>query len=90
MNSVNKLPLWSQNTYLTARGSGDDSVHVSSVITPHYAAKMYEGRCSAITNVTCYPERALWRYDIPFLFTIQSEVDSGIVQYVYVCVCVCV
>jgi len=30
MNSVNKIPLRSQNTYLTA---GDDSVHVSSVIT---------------------------------------------------------
>ena len=32
-NSVNKIPLRSQNTYLTAGGSGDDSVHVSSVIT---------------------------------------------------------
>jgi len=34
MNSVNKIPLRSQNTYLTAGGSGDGSVHVSSVITP--------------------------------------------------------
>jgi len=34
INSVNKIPLRSQNTYLTAGGSGDDSVHVSSVITP--------------------------------------------------------
>ena len=34
MNSVNKIPLWSQNTYLTAGGSGEDSVNVSSVITP--------------------------------------------------------
>ena len=53
MNSVNKIPLRSQNTYLTIGGNDDDSVHVSSVITPHYAAKMYEGRRSAITNVTC-------------------------------------
>ena len=29
MNSVNKIPLQSQNTYLTAGGSGDGSVHVS-------------------------------------------------------------
>jgi hypothetical protein len=34
MNSVNKIPLRSQNKYLTAGGSGDDSVHVSAVITP--------------------------------------------------------
>jgi len=34
INSVNKIPLRSQNTYLTAGGSDDDSVHVSSVITP--------------------------------------------------------
>ena len=34
MNSVNKIPLRSQNTYRTAGGSGDDSVRVSSVITP--------------------------------------------------------
>ena len=34
MNSVNKIPLLSQNTYRTAGESGDDSVHVSSVITP--------------------------------------------------------
>jgi len=33
INSV-KVPLWSQNMYLTAGGSGEDSVHVSSVITP--------------------------------------------------------
>ena len=34
MNSVNEIPLRSQNTYLTGGGSGDDSVDVSSVITP--------------------------------------------------------
>ena len=51
MNSVNKIPLQSQNTYLTSGGSGDDSAHVSSV---HYAAKIYEGRRSAIINITCY------------------------------------
>jgi len=34
MNSVNKIPLRSQNTYRTAGGSGDDSVQVSSIITP--------------------------------------------------------
>jgi len=34
MISVNKIPLWSQNRYLTAGRSGDGSVHVSSVITP--------------------------------------------------------
>ena len=34
MNSVNKIPLRSQNTYLIAGVSGDDSVHVSSLITP--------------------------------------------------------
>ena len=33
MNSVNKIRLRSQSTYFTAGGSGDDSVHVSSVIT---------------------------------------------------------
>jgi len=39
MNFVNKIPLWFQNTYLTAGGSGDDSVHVSSVITPMLRSK---------------------------------------------------
>jgi len=34
MNSVNKIPLRSQNTYVTAGGSGDDSVHGSPVVTP--------------------------------------------------------
>ena len=34
MNSVNKIRLRSQSTYLTAGRSGDDSVHVLSVITP--------------------------------------------------------
>jgi hypothetical protein len=41
MNSVNKIPILSfcvkktnHSTYLTAGGSGDGSVHVSSVITP--------------------------------------------------------
>ena len=34
MNSVNKILLRSQNTYLTPDGSGDDNVHVSSLITP--------------------------------------------------------
>jgi hypothetical protein len=41
MNSANKIRLLSfcvkktnHSTYLTAGGSGDDSVHVSSVITP--------------------------------------------------------
>ena len=31
---LSKIPLRSQNTYLTGDGSGDDSVHVASVITP--------------------------------------------------------
>jgi hypothetical protein len=60
MNSVNKILLLffcvkktNHSTYLTAGGSGDDSVHVSSLIL-HYAEKMYEGRHSAITNFTCY------------------------------------
>jgi len=34
MNPVNKIPLRSQNKYLTAGGSDGDGVHVSSVITP--------------------------------------------------------
>jgi hypothetical protein len=41
MNSINKIPLLSfcvkktnHRTYLRAGGSGDDSVHVSSVIIP--------------------------------------------------------
>jgi len=43
-------------TYLTAGGSGDDSVHVSSVISPtqrseNNAAKKYEGRRSAIKKL---------------------------------------
>jgi hypothetical protein len=33
MNSANKIPLRSHNTYLTAGGRGDGSVHDSSVIT---------------------------------------------------------
>ena len=33
-NSVKKIHLRSQNTYRTAGGSGDDSVHVLSVFTP--------------------------------------------------------
>jgi hypothetical protein len=37
---------------------------------------MYEGRCSAITNVTT--ERALWPYDKTFLFNNKPEVDFGI------------
>jgi hypothetical protein len=48
--------------YLTAGRSGNDSVHVSSVILLHYTAKMYEGRYPAITNITCTSERVLWHY----------------------------
>jgi len=62
-------------TYLKAGGSGDDSVLVSSVITPTLRSKN-EGRRSVITNVTT--ECVLWRYDNAFLFTNQSEVDFGI------------
>jgi hypothetical protein len=57
MNSVNKIRLLSScvkktnhSTHLTAGWSGDVSVHVTTVISP----KLYEGRRSAITNVTCY------------------------------------
>ena len=52
---VNKIPLRSQNTYVTAGGSGDYSVHVSSVITPTLRSEnVCGGRRSAITNITCY------------------------------------
>jgi len=42
---------------------------------------MYEGRRSAITNVTT--ELALWRYDNAFLVTNQSEVDFGIALVIW-------
>jgi hypothetical protein len=40
---------------------------------------MYEGRPSAMTNVTVTTELALWCYDDVFLSTNQSDVDFGIV-----------
>ena len=52
MNSVNKIPLRSQNTYLTAGGSGIDSVHVSPVITPTPRSKNEWGY--AFSNNKCY------------------------------------
>jgi hypothetical protein len=39
-----KIPLQSQNTYFTAGGSSDDSVHVSSVITPTLRSKNVWGQ----------------------------------------------
>ena len=52
MNSVNKIPLRSQNTYPTAGGSGDDSVHVSSVITPTLRSENVCGQ--AFSDNKCY------------------------------------
>ena len=50
--------------------------------------KIYEGRRSAIKNVTSYyTEHVLWRYDNA-LFTNQSEVDFGIAHVCIPC-CVC-
>jgi hypothetical protein len=39
--------------YFTAGGSGNDSVHVSSVIIPTLCSENAWGRCSTITNFTC-------------------------------------
>jgi len=44
INSVNKFPLRSHNTYLTASGSGEDSVHVSSVISPTLRSENVRGQ----------------------------------------------
>jgi len=54
MNSVNKVPLRSQDTYLAAAGAAMIVSMFHQQLLLHYAAKMYEGRRSAITNVTCY------------------------------------
>jgi hypothetical protein len=50
---------------------------------------MYDGRCSAITNVLVTTERAISRYDKAFLFNDKSEVDFGIAYpytYIYICI----
>jgi hypothetical protein len=52
------------STYFTAGWSGDDSVHVSSVLTTTLRSEDAEGMCSEITKVTCYNwvcTSALWQ-----------------------------
>jgi hypothetical protein len=77
MNSVNKIPLLSfcmhktnRITYLTAGRSGDDSVHVSSVITATLRSENVWGWAFSDKKKTLLvtTELALWRYDKAFLF----------------------
>ena len=93
MNSVKKIHLRSQNTYRTAGGSGDDSVHVLSVFTPTLRGENVWGYAYNKNRSSLLLLSALWRYDNAFIFTNQSEVDFGITlvskqrslyQYIYI------
>jgi len=82
MNAVNKIPLRSENKYLTAGGSGDECPCFISNYSYTTQRKCMRVGVQRQQTVLVTTERAFWRYDNAFLFTNQSEVDFG-VAHVY-------
>ena len=69
------------SAYLTAGGSGDDSVHVSSVIKTYSLTtqpKCMRAGIQRLQTLRVTNGCALWRYGNAFLFTNKSEFDFGI------------
>jgi hypothetical protein len=63
------------STYLTAGGSSDGSVHVSSAITQRKCMRFGVQRQKTLLVTT---ELVIWRYANAFIFTNQLELDFGI------------
>jgi hypothetical protein len=66
------------STYLTAGGSGNDSVCPCFISNYSYTKKCMRVGVKRKQTLLVTTELALWGYNNAFLFTNQSEVDFGI------------